>query len=325
MMHGYIRFVKRCWPTLAALFVMALSIPAWSQDIPPQMPEELLLHGDYVIDVTINGKPVRLQVEPGHSGPPLLNPDAVKRLNLLGRQDMTLDFGRIDIPVATTRTSVDFGFGRTAKRVGWVANPASTTAEGVIGVYDLPYDVVTFRLAASALAHRISRFELKRKGGRRFARVGIDILVEDKPMFVHFALDIEQNFISARTANFIATRHGGKFVADSEGVVEMMPGLLRPTRTVMLDDPVTLGNLAVDRFAVRIEDYGTANKVGEHEPRIRNDRDETIIVTGRKRWGKPDDLSRIGRAQLAPCSQLTFDLANREVRLLCAATHAGAQ
>jgi hypothetical protein len=93
----------------------------------------------------------------------------------------------------------------------------------------------------------------------------------------------------------------------------------RPTRVMRIARPIELGELLVDRFAVRIEDYGEPDRVGDiaaDDPRFEKGR---IIVSRRKGRGRPDLLTRIGSDQIAHCSALTYDLKAGEIRLSCAA------
>jgi hypothetical protein len=81
---------------------------------------------------------------------------------------------------------------------------------------------------------------------------------------------------------------------------------------------IDLGDLVIDQFAVRVEDYGDPSRVGEvgeNDPRFEKGQ---ILVSRRKGRGKPDLLTRIGRDQIAHCSQLTYDLERQEIRLSCA-------
>jgi hypothetical protein len=96
-------------------------------------------------------------------------------------------------------------------------------------------------------------------------------------------------------------------------------GVERPTRIMRIAQPIELGDLLIDRFAVRVEDYGDPKRVGEigaNDPRFEPGR---ILVSRRKGQGKPDLLTRIGRGQIGHCSQLTYDLAQAEIRLSCGA------
>jgi hypothetical protein len=92
----------------------------------------------------------------------------------------------------------------------------------------------------------------------------------------------------------------------------------REINSLPLSTPILLGELPLDRFAVRVEDYGEPRRVGEigeNDPRFAPG---NITVSRRKGRGKPDLLTRIGRDQIAHCSRLTYDFEAEEIRLSCA-------
>jgi hypothetical protein len=164
----------------------------------------------------------------------------------------------------------------------------------------------------------VQRFSLTRSGGGN-ARIGTEVTVGKKRLLMVFVPDRRENLITAPTANFIATHQEGGFEAGTDGIAVMNFGVERPTRTMRIAEPILLGDLAVERFAVRVEDYGDPRRVGEigeNDPRF--DKGQ-ILVSRRKGRGKPDLLTRIGRDQIAHCSSLTYDFAMREIRLSCAA------
>lgn len=281
-------------------------------------PTEIVLDGMDIVEVKIRGRPVRLEVNPGMTGPVILNPDIVERFRLLGERDLTWDFGAFLLPAATIKTRVDFGCpGKKSRRLAWSGLVASKRADGVIGPHDLPYDRVTFKLSEPTGQERVEQFKLKRVGGRRYARLGTEIELDGEKMFALFSLDVGPNVVSARTANFLATRYDGGFVADSDSQILMIFDLPRPTREMRLSYPLEIAGLEIERFAVRVEDHGRPDNVGEVEeddPRFEEGR---IVVNDRKRRGRSDVVTRIGRDQYAHCSRLTYDLTNKVGYLAC--------
>jgi hypothetical protein len=178
---------------------------------------------------------------------------------------------------------------------------------------------VTFAFGPPAEGAITHRFVMKRSGRRMDERLGTEVTVGKKRMMMIFAHQRAENLVTAPTANFIATHQEGGFVPGSDGIAIMNFAVERPTRLMRLADPIMLGDLAVDRFAVRVEDYGEPSRVGEigeDDPRFVPG---NIVVSRRKGKGKPDLLTRIGRDQIAHCSALTYDLAVSEIRLTCAA------
>lgn len=314
---------------IVMLLALAISPPSFAQEAPPENiitvegdPDWLVLDRDFTIDVTVGGIRVRLEVDPGHTGPLMLNPEAAIALNLRGPLNLTHDFGGMEVQSATADIRVDFGSGAANRRVSWSTYRASNRADGVIGIYDLPYERVTLVLGEPSGEETVQRFDLEYRDRRTYPRLGIVIAAGDEEIFVVFSNDIGPNFISARTANFLATHHEGAFVPDSAGSIEMWPGLHRPTRDMRLGYPLELGDMLIDTFAVRLEDYGRPNRVGEMEEDDPRFNEEFIFVSRRRGRGSPDVVSRIGRNQIAHCSRMTFDLEERELRLHCASGRA---
>ena len=296
------------------LCVWASAIAATS---PARAQSELVLEGDNIITVMLRNAPVTLEVDPGHTGPVALNPATVERLGVRGQLDMTYDYGAFEVQAATSYEGVEFGGATRRLRVAWTAYPASAIAEGVIGVHDLPFDRVTLRLRPALANESVQTLPLRYRGTRRYQRLGVEQDVADKRMFFLFSNTIEPNFVSARTANFLATNQEGGFLPGTASQVAMGPGIIRPTLDMHLAHPLLLGELEINRFAVRIEDYGRPHRVEElaaDDPRVLED---MILVTRRAGRGRPDLTTRIGRAQLSHCSQMVFDKAAMQLHLTC--------
>lgn len=286
---------------------------------PAAAPGELVLEGDNTIAVTINGQPLRLEVSPDAFGVLAINHDVARRLRLSRQVERRWQFGRKGVTGGGSLALIDFGAGQQQALVTWVpGRTASTKADGEIGVHLLPYGRVTFALRPPGDgAQHVHRFPLKLAARRYAARLGAEIPVGKKKLLMIFVPNRAENLITAGTANFIATHQDGRFEPGSQGIAVMNLGVERPTRMMRIANPIMLGDIAVNRFAVRIEDYGEPSSVGEisaDEPYFDNDE---IIVSRRKPRGRPDLMTRIGREQFAHCSRLTYDLAAMELVLTC--------
>jgi len=311
---------------LAILLAVLIAAPASglsAQDAAPPvapapLPEELVLRGDNVVTVTLGGVPVRLEVSAEAFGLPIINPDIAARALLVAEGRRGWRFGPVVVEGVTATAPVDFGAGALLRAVSWSDRPVSDRADGVIGVHHLPFARVTFVLREAAPGEVIHRFPLRRTGGDSNTRLGTEVMVGKKRLMMIFVPERAENLITAPTANFIATHQEGGFEPGSTGIAVMDFGVERPTRMMRIAEPILLGDLAVTRFAVRIEDYGDPRRVGEiaaDDPRFDPN---SILVSRRKGRGKPDLLTRIGRDQIAHCSSITYDLAGGEIRLSCA-------
>jgi hypothetical protein len=283
------------------------------------LPEELVLEGETIIAVLINGTPVRLEVTGEAFGPPVINPELAVRLQLLAEFQRGWQIGPVVIEGGGAVQAVDFGNGAVPVPITWARQPVTTRADGIIGVHHLPYKRVTFLLAPAAADDTVQRFPLKRSGNNADTRIGTEVTIGKRQLMMIFVPQRADNLITAPTANFIATHHEGGFQPGSDGLAVMNFAVERPTRIMRIAHPIELGELLIDRFAVRIEDYGDPKRVGEigeNDPRFEKGR---IIVSRRKGRGKPDLLTRLGRDQISHCSQLTYDLEQAEIRLTCRA------
>jgi hypothetical protein len=305
----------RLFALLLALAAPLSASPLVAQDTP----DELVLEGENIITVTIAGQPVRLEVSAESFGAPLLNPATVQRLGLLPEARRGWRFGPVLVEGAGTVAPVDFGRGGgpVPLALSWASRPASAIADGTIGVHHLPYARVSFILRPSAPQESLQRFPLKRAEDGN-TRLGTEVTIGKRRLMMIFTPRRAENLVTAPTANFIATHQEGGFVPGSDGIAVMQFAVERPTRIMRIAHAIELGELLVDRFAVRVEDYGEPSRVGEigeNDPRFEKGR---ILVSRRKGRGRPDLLTRIGSDQIAHCSQITYDLAAGEIRLSCA-------
>lgn len=292
--------------------------PAPSPPPPPPLPEELVLEGDNIVSIIVEGQPLRLEVSAEAFGPPVINPEAAARLMLVQTSGRGWRFGPVVVSGSAAPAVADFGAGPLPLTIAWADRPASVKADGVIGVHHLPYRRVTFLYRQAQAGETEESFPLRRAGGRTNTRLGTEVTVGKRRLMMIFVPERRENLVTAPTANFIATHRDGGFEPGGTGAAMMDFGVERPTRTLRIAQPVMLGTLAIDRFAVRVEDYGEPSRVGEiaaDDPRFDK---HGILVSRRKGRGKPDLLTRIGSDQIAHCSSLTYDLAAGEIRLSCA-------
>lgn len=103
------------------------------------------------IDAQINGRPVRLEVDPRMPDMLALSTPAAERLGV-----RRLPFARVQVGIdgggmmrgSIARPNIRFGERSARNFAGIFPVPVSTRADGVIGPGSLPYDIVTLRLGA---------------------------------------------------------------------------------------------------------------------------------------------------------------------------------
>jgi len=302
--------------SIIAIWLAALACAPLAAQEP--LPDELVLEGDNTVTIVVGGIPLRFEVSADPFGAPLINPEIAAQLMLMLERRRGWRFGPVTVDGVEATLAADFGDGPVPLPFAWTRARASDKADGVIGIQSLPHKRVTFRFHDEVEGESVQRFALRRAGGRNNTRIGTEVKVGKKTLMMIFAAQRRENLVTAPTANFIATHREGGFEPGTEGVAVMNFSVLRPTRTMRIADPILLGDLALERFAVRIEDYGDPRQVGDiapDDPRFSKDH---ILVSRRKGRGSPDLLTRIGRDQIAHCSAITYDFAAEEIRLSCA-------
>ena len=312
--------------TLIGLALAAALAPGLAaQDAPvadslpsPAAVDELVLPPDHIITLSVEGVPMRFLVTAEANGPARVNPEIAVNLQWRAVFQMLWDYGEGE-PLRSGGMYRRFDFAGTEQSlpVIWSPLPATDVAHGVIGIHHLPYKRVTFPLAPPVGEQTVQRFAMKQVGGDRAMTLGTELDADGKKFKVFFVFEQANNLLTAPTANFIATRFDGGFVPGSEGEVMIDFSTKRRVKMMRLGRPLELGDLLIDTFAVRFEDYGKTSNVGEIGPDDPRFNKNEIIVSDRKPRGRPDFLTRIGRNQIAHCSQLTYDLELRELRLTC--------
>jgi len=283
--------------------------------------DELRLQAPAIIQVKVNGIAIRLEVDPGLGGPVILNAQVAETLKLKRRGERGWDFGSLTLSGHETKARLVFetpSFKRSSRAsIAWTPRQASLVADGVIGVHHLPWDRVTFLLGKPSANERASRVKLVRRTHPSSTRLGTEVEVGEDRLFVRFSLDQPLNLVTARTANFIATHQEGAFVKGSEREVQMVFDVPAQTREMRLAYPIELGDLRINSFAVRVKNHGRPSEVGAMERDDPRFQDGAIIVTRRKRKGRDDLLTSLGRDQLQACSRLTFAKRAKVVELSC--------
>lgn len=292
--------------------VEAASVPS------PTVTDELVLPADHVITLPVEGVPMRFLVTAEANGPARINPEIAVDLQWRAEFEMMWDYGRGDL-VRSGGLSRRVDFGETQRSIPmiWSYTPTTDVADGLIGIHHLPYKRIVFPLSSPNSDQTVQTFVMKRIGSSDAVTLGTVIEADGKKLDAFFVLERPENLVTAPTANFIATRFDGGFVPGSDAEVTLDFSIKRRVRMMRLARPLELGELLIDRFAVRYADHGNADKVGEiaeDDPRFRSNE---IIVSERKQRGRPDYLTRLGRDQISHCSQLVYDLERREIRLTC--------
>lgn len=298
-----------------ALFIASASLAA----TPAALPDELVLSGDNIVNVEIEGRALRLEVRPDAAGAPTINPAVAKELGFKpGMFGFVMSMGPTKVMANSAVKKIGFGEKPDKQRILWATRNVSTIADGTISPASLPYKRVIFNLNSAQSNEKQYRYPLDNFGF--FGRVGMGttIAAQDKKMQVIFSLIRDQNMVSAPTGNWLSANYKGAFSGPATSTV-IYYGVERPTRPMALASPLAIGDIAVADVSVRVSDYGDASGIAEQSA-IANPAggdDQEIVVIGKNTKDVELRLT-VGRTVLNRCSTLIYDLGKREIRMSCA-------
>ncbi len=297
---------------------IAFLLPTGLYAAPTELPDELVLSGNNIINVEIEGRPLRLEVRPDAAGAPTINPVIAQQLGFKpGMFGFIIAVGSTKVTANSAVHKINFGGGLEKQRILWATRDVSVIADGTISPASLPYKRVKFELNALSRGERLYRYALDNFGFLGRGGIGTTIRAQDKKMQVVFSLVRDQNMVSAPTGNWLATNYKGVFNGPSTSTI-IYYGVERPTRPMALGSPLAIGDLAMTNVAVRVSDYGDASGIAEQaaatDPAATDNQE--IVVTGKNT--KDVDLRiNVGKAVLNKCSSLTYDMDKREIRMSC--------
>ncbi|HVQ07177.1 MAG TPA: hypothetical protein VMS43_01955 [Allosphingosinicella sp.] len=295
---------------LLALLASIAAAPARAQA------DELVVSGDGVVPVTVNGVPARIRIDPAVPALPMLTADYAARARL---RPGPFAFGYMVGPEmvsgrsAVARIAVGAGARPRKRRVGWTGRAFAAGVDGVVGPGGLPQQIVRFVLGPSRPGERTVALPMADEGGL-FGGWGHSYAVIDlggAPLRVRFDPHHPRTLATAGAGVRLAAANDARIGGEVESE-EIAFGISRPVRTLRLGTPLRVGPLTIERLGVRTADFGNAASIREED----GDPDE-IIVTARRRDHRRDRIA-IGADLLARCSALVFDKRAREIRLTCA-------
>ena len=114
-------------PLLVSLLPLLLAGPTVAAQAPApvsasapltSLPDELVLEGDNIIAVMVNGTPLRLEVDADSFGAPVINSEAAARLQLVAETRRGWRFGSFAVEWLSAGVALDFGGGPMMMRGG---------------------------------------------------------------------------------------------------------------------------------------------------------------------------------------------------------------
>ena len=283
-------------------------------DKKPKLPDELVLSGDNIIDIVIEGQPYRLEVRPEAPEAPMVNPHVAEKLKF---KPGVIGFGAIIGPEKVMGTSavhrVDYGVGEKKQRLFWADRDSSTVADGIISPASLPYKRVRFVFSEPRSGEIVRKLPLDNFGFLGRLGVGTTVKLLDENMQVQFSLERDEALVSAPTGNWLAQNRDGKFTGPATSTL-ISYGIKRPTRPMRLASPIELGSFALAEIDVRVSDFGDATGISEMDAPVGDS--EEIVVVGKKDRDINPRIT-IGRRFFNGCSNLLYDFDKREILISC--------
>lgn len=256
-----------------------------------------------IIDAQINGRPVRLEVDPRMPDMLALSTPAAERLGV-----RRLPFAQVQVGIEgggsmrgrIARPNIRFGERTARNMAGIFPVPVTTRADGVIGPGSLPYDIVTLRLSEDAPNHRDIVLPLE-NADLWYTRADVG----GHSMRVIFDITNEASIFNRPSARMF-NREGAIPVAGELVERPLILGLstnMQPVTTQLTAHGLSLG----PTFARTV-----APLLGALE-------EDAIVVEGEGE-SVPPSLT-VGRAALtqAGCSSISVNRRTRQLTLRCAA------
>lgn len=161
--------------TAFLIYFVAGSVPAMAAE-KAKLPDELVLSGDNIISVEIEGQPFKLEVRPEFAEAPMLNPSVKEALQLKpGMIGFRSTIGTETVSGASAVHKVNYGGGDKKQRIFWSDRASSSVADGTISPASLPYKRVKFVLAEAVAGQTIRKLPLDNFGF--LGRIGIGTTV----------------------------------------------------------------------------------------------------------------------------------------------------
>lgn len=286
-------------------------------------PPAVTLPVDAPILASIAGETVALSVATGGVDRITLNTDTVARLGLkpatlMGKAGLRV--GRTKVLTGRNTPSAVMLFGQAVKqRLFWFEGAAPVPRQGSVGPYALPQGRVTVQLQpGTGRAFSLPLFGDINSGGYGAVRgtgygfaVSVDVVGRSRLAVASAAVGAD-----------LAAALGGRLEGEP-WQEEIIFGITRPVRRLVLDKPLEIGPFRLTEIAVRVTDRrdGTAQLATGQQAVADADEDPAeIVVTGDS--GKKRRVVRVltlSRTQLdaAGCRAVTYDKPGGQLTLNC--------
>jgi hypothetical protein len=295
------------WRLVAAALFLAAAAPPPAADLVLDAAT-----GPYVVAL-VNGVRLRLRVDFDHGESLTLNPEAAARaglgtgegrwINIIGPVRLRGRFAEIPVTLAGQVTKA---------KVNWQQVDVAADADGIVTPHLLPFGRVTLERRPAGAGERDIVLESRMHWNHG---IHVPVRLGKRRIAARLSFHHPRTTAAAAAAAVIIDAQGGA-LGGARSLEEIGFGVKRPARSLRLERPLRIGDLAVTRLMARSADYRGKHKLTlPGAPVAQSD----ILVTGRLPSQDPLYRITIGLDVLERCSAASYVRATGELRLRCAA------
>jgi len=291
----------------AATVGMMLSSPGYAR----HNPTTLTLGPDLIAPSTVDGKPVKIQVNLTAEKTLIVNADAANRIGLQSSTSRARGvIGHQTFSASSTVAEYVIGGMTTKHRIGWYDTIATPGVDAVIGPAGVSQDVITVQLRPAQQGERTFTLPLI-VVQENYGRIGTVVQIGDQAVAVGWDMTRDSTLITAAAAADLAKANGGHFVGEKRKD-RVVFDVQRPVRAMDITTPFAIGPINLTHVTAWVGDYGDTSQVPDDQA----DPNE-IVVTAKGSKIQSFHAIVIGRNDMAQCSSVTYDKPGRQIRLVC--------
>jgi hypothetical protein len=271
----------------------------------------LTLGADLISPATVNGKPVRIQVNLTAERTLIVNAEAAGRIGLQPNTSRAKGvIGHQRFSASSTSAEYVIGGMPIKGRILWYDTIATPGADAVVGPAGVTQDVITVHLRAARDGERTFTLPLV-VVQENYGRMGTIVKIGDQAVAVGWSLNRDSTLVTAAAAADLANSNGGHFTGEKRQD-RVVFDVQRSVRTMDITSPFAIGPIHLSRVAAWVGDYGDTSRVPDDQ-----DDPNEIVVTAKGSKIKSFHAIVIGRNDMAHCSSITYDKPGRQIRLVC--------